>query len=179
MNGAGGTKGVLQVEKGRAENCLVTECYCPLGNNETDRPGNAVHIGANGSVVNCTIVGNTMETRGIVYVSSPTSRMINCVVAGNTKSDSHDTVFFGGNVKDKTACVLNCVIDPGDLAGAFKDYANGDYTPNPAGPLYNAGVTPSGWEKITDLAGNPRVVGKAVDVGCYEGKTAGLTIYVR
>ena len=179
MNGAGGTKGVLQVEKGRAENCLVTECYCPLGNNETDRPGNAVHIGANGSVVNCTIVRNTMETRGIVYVSSSTSRMINCVVAGNTKSDSHDTVFFGGSVSNPSVCVLNCVIDPGDLAGAFKDYANEDYTPNPTGPLYNAGVTPSGWEKITDLAGNPRVVGKAVDIGCYEGKAAGLTIYVR
>ncbi|MBQ3808893.1 MAG: hypothetical protein II840_13165, partial [Kiritimatiellae bacterium] len=58
MNGAGGNKGVLQVEKGRAENCLVSGCYCPLGNNETDRPGNAVHIGANGSVVNCTIVRN-------------------------------------------------------------------------------------------------------------------------
>ena len=179
MNGAGGTKGVLQVEKGRAENCLVTECYCPPGNNETDRPGNAVHIGSKGSVVNCTIVRNTMETRGIVYVSSSTSRMINCVVAGNTKSDSHDTVFFGGSVSDPSACVLNCVIDPGDLAGAFKDYANEDYTPNPTGPLYNAGVTPSGWEKITDLAGNPRVVGKAVDIGCYEGKAAGLTIYVR
>ena len=105
--------------------------------------------------------------------------MINCVVAGNTKSDRHDTVFFGGKVEDKAACVLNCVVDPEDILGAFKDYANEDYTPNPTGPLYNAGVTPSGWEKITDLAGNPRVVGKAVDIGCYEGKAAGFTIYVR
>lgn len=178
MNGAGGTKGVLQVEKGRAENCLVTECYCPLGNNETDRPGNAVHIGSKGSVVNCTIVRNTMETRGIVYVSSSTSRMINCVVAGNTKSDSHDTVFFGGSVSNPSACVLNCVIDPGNLAGAFKDYANGDYTPNPAGPLYNAGVTPESAPSV-DLAGNKRVQGKSIDIGCYETAPGNFTIIVR
>jgi PKD repeat protein len=178
MNGAGGTKGVLQVEKGRAENCLVTECYCPFGISDADAPGNAVHIGANGSVVNCTIVRNTMETRGIVYVSSSTSRMINCVVAGNTKSDSHDTVFFGGSVSDPSACVLNCVIDPEDLSGTFKDYANGDYTPNPAGPLYNAGVTPENAPSV-DLAGKKRVQGKSIDIGSFEALPTGLAITIR
>ena len=178
MNGAGGNKGVLQVEKGRAENCLVAGCYCPLGNNETDRPGNAVHIGANGSVVNCTIVRNTMETRGIVYVSSATSRLINCVVAGNTKGDGRDTVFFGGSVSDPSACVLNCVIDPEDLAGTFKDYANGDYTPNPTGPLYNAGVTPENAPSV-DLAGKPRVIGRAIDIGCFESSKRGFSVNLR
>ena len=178
MNGAGGNKGVLQVEKGRVENCLVAGCYCPLGNNETDRPGNAVHIGANGSVVNCTIVRNTMETRGIVYVSSATSRLINCVVAGNTKGDGRDTVFFGGSVSDPSACVLNCVIDPEDLAGTFKDYANGDYTPNPTGPLYNAGVTPENAPSV-DLAGKPRVIGRAIDIGCFESSKRGFSVNLR
>jgi hypothetical protein len=104
--------------------------------------------------------------------------MINCVVAGNTKSDSHDTVFFGGSVSNPSACVLNCVIDPGNLAGAFKDYANGDYTPNPAGPLYNAGVTPEIAPSV-DLAGNKRVQGKSIDIGCYETAPGNFTIIVR
>ena len=178
MNGAGGNKGVLQVEKGRAENCLVSGCYCPLGNNETDRPGNAVHIGANGSVVNCTIVRNTMETRGIVYVSSATSRLINCVVAGNTKGDGCDTVFFGGSVSDPSACVLNCVIDPEDLSGTFKDYAKGNYTPNQTGPLYNAGVTPENAPSV-DLAGNPRVQGLSIDIGCFESPKRGFSVVIQ
>lgn len=178
MNGAGGNKGVLQVEKGRAENCLVSGCYCPLGNNETDRPGNAVHIGASGSVVNCTIVRNTMETRGIVYVSAATSRLINCVVAGNTKGDGCDTVYFGGSVSNPSACVLNCVIDPEDLAGAFKDYANEDYTPNTAGPLYNAGVTPENAPSV-DLAGNPRVQGLSIDIGCFESPKRGFSVVIQ
>ncbi|MBQ3806785.1 MAG: hypothetical protein II840_02395, partial [Kiritimatiellae bacterium] len=166
------------VEKGRAENCLVSGCYCPLGNNETDRPGNAVHIGANGSVVNCTIVRNMMETRGIVYVSAATSRLINCVVAGNTKAEDRDTVYFGGSVSDSSVCVLNCVIDPDDLSGTFKDYANGDYTPNQTGPLYNAGVTPESAPSV-DLAGNPRVQGKSIDIGCFESSKCGFTLIVR
>lgn len=74
--------------------------------------------------------------------------------------------------------VLNCVIDPGDLAGAFKDYANGDYTPNPAGPLYNAGVTPEIAPSV-DLAGKKRVQGKSIDIGSFEALPTGLAITIR
>ena len=70
------------------------------------------------------------------------------------------------------------MIDPEDLAGTFKDYANGDYTPNPTGPLYNAGVTPENAPSV-DLAGNKRVQGRSIDIGCFEASEAGLRILIR
>ena len=94
---------------------------------------------------------------------------------------------FGSAASD--AAFVNCATDFGEPLNAtckvgttetmFKNYEKGDYTPNAGGALYNAGVTPSGWEKIADLAGKPRVVGRSVDIGCYEGKAAGFMIYVR
>jgi hypothetical protein len=70
----------------------------------------------------------------------------------------------------------NCIV--GTAAIFFKDYANGDYTPNPTGPLYNAGVTPESAPSV-DLAGNKRVQGKSIDIGCYETAPGNFTIIVR
>ena len=183
MNGTGGNKGVVQIDGGRVENSLITGNYAVKSSSETDAPGNIVQIGSNGSLVNCTVVKNRTLTRSIVLLTDPGSRMINSVVAGNEAGKSVEdetpcpTVAYGAKVTDPDACRDHCAIDP-DLT-AFKNYAQGDYSPKAGGPLYNAGVTPSGWEKITDLAGKPRVTGKAIDIGCYEGKAAGFMIYVR
>ena len=115
---------------------------------------------------------------------------MNCAVVGNvtTNGISRGLKFaYPEQAKDKR-CAVNCAADVEIAEGvdcllvtssAFKNYAVGDYTPAIGGPLYNAGVTPDGWANLTDLAGNPRVVGKAVDIGCYEGKAAGMLLIVR
>lgn len=183
MNGTGGNKGVVQIDNGRVENCLVTENYAVKQSNEDDAPGNIVHIGANGSLVNCTVVKNRTLTRSIVMLTDPGSRMVNSVVAGNETGKSIEdetpcpTLAYGTKVTNPDACLDHCAIDP-DIS-VFKNFAAGDYTPKAGGPLYNAGVTPSGWNEITDLAGNPRVVGRAVDIGCYEGRGNGFVIIVK
>jgi hypothetical protein len=63
-------------------------------------------------------------------------------------------------------------------AGAFKDYANGDYTPMSGGPLVNKGVDYEGMAAV-DLAGKPRKVGKRIDIGCYEAHSSALILIVR
>lgn len=178
MNGSGGNKGVVQVESGRVENCLVTRSTCPASGTEEDRPGNVIQIGAKGRVTNCTVVGNTITTRGIVFVSSSTARLVNCVIAGNEKGEGYDTVYFGGSVTDPSACVVNCVIDPEDLEATFKNYAKGDFTPAAGGPLCNAGAA---WADApaTDLAGKPRVQGRFIDIGCYEAAPTGFVISIQ
>ena len=64
----------------------------------------------------------------------------------------------------------------GTAAEFFKDYANGDYTP--AGPLVNKGANYEGMASI-DLAGKARLVGRKVDIGCYEASSAAFIIIVR
>ena len=59
-----------------------------------------------------------------------------------------------------------------------KDYEKGDFRPKTGGALTNRGVLPDN-VPATDLAGRPRVVGKAIDIGCYEGNAAGLMLLIR
>ena len=60
----------------------------------------------------------------------------------------------------------------------FKDYANGDYTPKTGGPLVGKGANYEGMASV-DLAGNARVRGSAIDIGCYESQNRALVVIVR
>ena len=66
----------------------------------------------------------------------------------------------------------------GTAAEFFKDYANGDYTPKTGGPLVGKGANYEGMASV-DLAGNRRLVGSKVDIGCYEASSAAFIIIVR
>ena len=168
---------------GRLENCLMTNNYVTA-----DQYSRGVVIASGtAQVLNCTVAGNFGECadyKGIHQFGNAVVK--NTVSFDNTKTVEGVTAIvpYSGTA----ANFANCATD-GEAAinetcklitsAAFKNYANGDYTPSAGGGLYNAGVTPEGWEKITDLAGGPRVVGKAIDIGCYEGKAAGMLLIVR
>jgi len=65
----------------------------------------------------------------------------------------------------KTSC------GPGNLIGIpplFRDTANGDYSLLPCSPLINAGDNAAAAGLLTDLSGNPRILGGRVDIGPYE-----------
>jgi hypothetical protein len=66
----------------------------------------------------------------------------------------------------------------GTAESFFKDYANGDYTPKAGGPLVGKGSNYEGLASV-DLAGNKRLVGRNVDIGCYEGVASGISIRLR
>lgn len=185
LNGTGGSKGVVQIENGRFENCLVTKNYAAT--EADDSPGNIVQVGAKGRMTNCTIVDNETRARGIVFVTDPAARLTNCVIADNHPGKTVDaegvetpctTLYYGAKVTDPTSCFVNCVIDPEDLEATFKNYAKGDFMPAAGGPLCNAGAA---WADApaTDLAGKPRVQGRSIDIGCYEAAPTGFVISIQ
>lgn len=177
----------------RLSNCLI------VGN--TYRPGETVQTGAAGirfgganeQVVmeNCTVVANTVEgslkdDSAGAYCTSWTTTIRNCVFAGNTETgkDKATSVKFDSHMN-----VVNCVMDDaafnkyctvGDVKTMFKDFTNENYMPRPGSVLANKGTDKLTLPTDKDLAGNPRVFGKAIDIGCYEvQKNNGLTIIIR
>lgn len=186
-----GMAGVLVEGTGaRAENCLFIDC------NKTDTSDVVLKVekkctAVNCSVLNCKLGGNDSAAIWVGWTDAKSTICYakNCLVFGCASTNNVPCPF---NVTSYPDCAgmqyLNCAAEV-EIVGAtdcvvidssaFKNYAAGDYRPAAGGVLIDKGVTPEGWEKITDLAGGPRVVGKAIDIGCYEGKAAGMLLIVR
>ncbi len=198
--GGGGSKYILSISHGRFENCLVVDCYSSGGLDNIGRNDDCaalMSVGSSAVVRNNTFVRNVIHSRGLLSIASGAT-VANNVFAGNSfASESGDTVDgstdvgfnFGSSASVAgVPAFANCATDlaepinescvVGTAATLFKDYANGDYTPNAAGPLYNAGVTPENAPSV-DLAGNKRVQGRSIDIGCFEASEAGLRILIR
>lgn len=182
----GGSKAIVSISSGRLENCLVKDNYS--GSAATD-PVCLLSVGSRGVVMNCTFVGNTTINRGLVHIDSTSGGAVtNCVFADNTFPATGSTGGFCYNAADAAqhfhACATDlddplnesCVV--GTAATFFKDYAKGNYTPNQTGPLYNAGVTPENAPSV-DLAGNPRVQGLSIDIGCFESPKRGFSVVIQ
>ena len=180
----GGSKSIVGINSGRLENCLVKGNYS--GSSASD-PVNLLSVGSAGVVVNCTFVGNTTINRGLVYVSSTSGGAVtNCVFADNTFPTTGSTGGFCYNAANAaqhfTACAtdlaepLNETCRVGSLAALFRNYGAGDLRPGDS--LCNAGVTYDGIA-ATDLAGNARLVGDRIDIGCYEGLPQNTVILLR
>ena len=170
----------------RAENCLVAHHYSTYANSIVNVDGSSV-------LRNCTIVDATLSaTNQYCTVRSPlvigaSATVQNVVVAGVTNTVDNIPClptgtranFLSGAVEgDITGTTFPEGTITGTAESFFKDYANGDYTPAPGGPLYNAGANYEGMASV-DLAGNPRKVGSKVDIGCYEASSAAFIIIVR
>ena len=156
-----GCAGIL-VNMGAAVNCTVADCTSPY---TTDSGFAGILVWANGVATNCVSVSN-VDSNGTVRAFAPSqiSRTSHCAfdaIAGET------TIPEG---------MPNAVV--GTAESFFKDYANGDYTPKTGGPLVGKGANYEGMASV-DLAGKPRLVGRKVDIGCYEGDGLGMIILVR
>ena len=171
---------------GIMENCLLSGNTC----------GRSVLYLSGGKAVNCTIVNNTSqfssECAG-VYVGSSAASVVSCVIYGNggtaikewgnvtDKADRYDNCAFAASAEySGTASTVTSLTDD-----AFADYANHDYRPAKGGVLVNAGTRWSdylalGAASATDLAGDPRLSGPRLDIGCYEiAVNPGIMIIVR
>ena len=72
-------------------------------------------------------------------------------------------------------------IDDATAFSTFKNFVGGDFQIESKSPAANKGTT-SGLTLLpsVDLAGNPRVFGRKIDVGCYECQSEiGTTISFR
>ena len=142
-------------------------------------------------MVNCTIVGNDCQGgANYGYICTPDCSLWNCVLSGNKIGNQYyDIRPIYGQVSLTTNALdmVNCVF-VGSQNGVdehweglvnckkvadvrFADAANGDYTPKTRSPLYDAGCQEPWLLSLvgeTDLVGNPRVFGAAIDIGAYE-----------
>ena len=197
-NAWGGTKAAgihLAASGARAENCLIRNCRTTTLALNGDKKAMCVGgllVSGGCSAKNCTVVACKGTRSGGIMASDATAVVRNCAVidCDYVSEASLEAVNLGEKDWVGTAAAFDhCATDnatainetclSGLTAEAFKDYAAGDYTPKSGGPIVDKGVTPDGWATLTDLAGKPRVKGKTVDIGCYEGNPAGLTVVVR
>ena len=184
-NYADNRAGVLQLNgSARAENCLLTE-------NSQDKPVTLINVSGTSVMRNCTIVDSGLSVTNeyckewsVLRIASGAT-VQNVVVAGVTNTVDGSAVLPTGTVARFTngavdGDISELAFPEGTITGTassfFKDYANGDYTP--AGPLVNKGANYEGMASI-DLAGKARLVGRKVDIGCYEASSAAFIIIVR
>ena len=193
-NGCRNDAGVGGAYLGRLESCVVSNCVA----------ANEAAAAANCELLNCLVVGNVASnlnatTRGYICNNAV---LRNCTVVGNRTVEGNGAPLFRGGV------LRNCIVWDNDRFGTaafssettvdhvatdaagegdiplssspFSDAANGDYRLAAGSPCIDAGAG-TFEPDATDLAGNPRVSGTAVDAGCYESQPvspapSGLTI---
>ena len=169
--------------------CYGTLNNCTLTSNSASFQGGGAF---SGTLNNCAITGNSAVIGGGAYEST----LNNCTLVGNTASSSQGGT-HGGTVKNcivyyNTApAIPNCAGNqvsyscttplPGDGTGNFTappmfvDYTGGDLRQQLNSPCINAGNNAYA-VVATDLAGRPRIVGGAVDIGSYEYQGSSLNV---
>lgn len=149
----------------------------------------------NSLVENCTIAANTVEgalsnDSAALHCTSWSVTFRNNAIAGNFETAKGESGTNTSAKIDTAHCPTsytvtddveplnaNCFVST--VGEMFKNFARGDYRPKTKGSLFNTGTTPS-VSVAVDLAGNPRVMFDAIDIGCYECQTKpGFAIVVR
>lgn len=192
------TPGVCLASGARVENTLVAFNEHSLTNTGYEfHVGYAAGIGGNGHVVNCTVVSNvSVEAGGICfhnvdsYDNVPDSSIKNTVVAGNVCVDPEYVTRRASFVRrpppqdpdtadGRTQGLSSHSVFGGDVTALFKDFAAGNFIPQPRGPLAGAGTLQGVAAPQVDLLGRRRVQGRRIDIGAIEGDPRGLSVIVR
>ena len=175
-NSNGTTKGVgLEVKEGAvAANCLIANNRD--GVTSTSTIGTTGGAYANGGYLrNCTIVDNKGNDCGGVKTSGAANLVVNCVIAGNVSIQNPATRANGQSDQSKSyqncatddAAAINATCQNAPAAELFSNYGAQDYTVAKDSVLIDNGADYEGMAS-KDLAGQKRVMGKAVDIGAYE-----------
>ncbi len=203
LAGGGGVLFAYKAKNAKLLNCLIAyNRYEPSKESAAGAAG--VRYGGsndNSLMENCTVVSNVVvgtladDSAGL-YCTSWYTPFRNNVVAGNyeTGKGKCTSIHFGyaekGSLKvynlavgespsDTTTTYYGNSITLGDIKSMFKDFEGGDFTPVPGSVLANKGTTPN-YAAAVDLAGNKRVFGKAIDIGCYEvQRNPGFLLMIR
>lgn len=170
--------GVVVAGDAKVENCLFRNC--------TGDAGDIIALTHQKAVVrNCTVVdgrigfclggnNNNIVTNESFAIGCGSGKVENCAVynvkriAFNDFEETYDAA-FGPTASDFITCANATKSD-------FVNYDAWNLRPAVFGILHNTGTAVPGFEYILDLAGRPRIIGKTIDIGCYEGSTAGFAI---
>ena len=180
----GGNGSGVDVGDAELRNCLIVR------NKTGGNGGGGVRVVAGGAkIVNCTITDNaagqnltTGKGGGLLCTGNHAFTMVNTVLCGNTVTASPpgtgDPDWSGVNVALCT--IRNCAFSSAANAlgenavvtdnPRFADRENGDYTPGIGSSLRDNGAAWNWTSADTDIAGNPRVAGSAVDIGALEAE---------
>lgn len=153
-------------------------------NNAASEGGGIFSSDGDPTLINLTVSGNVATVRGgglMAQRSNPT--LVNCILWGNSAAEINRAEIYrdlestltirysdirgsGGSASWDTALGTdgggNVDADP-----RFVDAAGGDLRLRYDAPVIDAGHSPSATTE-TDLAGHPRIMGDAVDMGAYE-----------
>ena len=176
--------GTVRISGGTLRNCLVA------GNKATDCAG--INLSA-GNLENCTVVVNDGDCPHLTGQGTYGSCLnmtggfaTNCVFyTAEAASDGRNYCRVTGgklgncwlSVKGADSTPAGSAILVGDNPG-FKSVGGWDYIPA-GSPLAGGGIFQPWMEGAIDLSGNPRVIGKRPDIGCFECLGGALMILIR
>ena len=178
-----------------AANGLIVNCI--ITNNSASRWGGGVEFeNSSGTARNCLIARNTGANGGGISAYAGNPAIESCTIVSNSTIGAGGGVWQGngGGVrltnsiiyfnKAVTAPDLSATITPGySCAPLLTAGTNGNINADPqlvdvaggsdyrlllGSPCIDAGSTQTWMSSATDLAGTPRLLGSAVDMGCYE-----------
>jgi hypothetical protein len=156
---------------GGAYRCNMTNCLI-TGNSASQAGGGA----SGGLLNNCTVTSNTAYSGGGVSLpASGATYLTNCVVFYNSATAGSN--YQAGPVFSH-CCTMPLPAGAGNITNEpdFLNLTAGDFHLQTNSPCINAGLN-SAVASATDLEGNPRIVGGAVDIGAYECQSPTLLDY--
>jgi len=123
-------------------------------------------------ITNCTFTGNSAEMLGGGMYNENSSLMLtNCILWGNSDSGgtSESAQIYGGTPIVNYSCIQGWTGALGGMANIGGDplFADADGRLSLGSPCIDTGDN-SAVSVMTDLDGNPRIVGLAVDMGAFE-----------
>ncbi|MGD0538903.1 MAG: LamG-like jellyroll fold domain-containing protein, partial [Verrucomicrobiota bacterium] len=154
--------GVALGQLGGLRNCLVVS-------NSVSGLGGGVYA-EGGTVESTTLSGNSALSGAGLYADGP-AQVVNSILYGNTAGAWADCAPSNATALVSYSLVgTGLVPGPGNLTGdpRFVNPAGGDYRLAPGSPCVDTGTNLAWMTGATDLEGELRVLGLAVDMGAYE-----------
>ena len=193
---SGGISSVIYIGSGILRNTLIANNRCSYRDGKPE-DCSVVRVGGSGTLENCTVVSNRTVGTGNISValyllSGATVR--NTIISDNVAENNvlPETEYisvpnWASAVKASTlTTVSNCAVGDGCATlGAnpadgskilFKDAANSDWHLQQGSSCIGKGLNAKWMETAVDLDGKPRLLGRRVDLGCYEADSCGLKI---
>ena len=184
----GSTSGATILDGGTATLVLYAIVNCQIYDNQTTSAGYGSGLyGDNNKVINSLFSNNTGSNYG-AHIYGGNLTVINSIfVAGESAWDEgiypsassayenvHNNVFIASSFYDRfdrVAETLNTTYgDLSEMDNVFVDFESGNYQPKVDSILIDAGSSDTNGTILpaTDMAGNLRINGAAIDIGPYE-----------
>jgi len=149
-------------KKSELLNCLISD-------NLSSNFGGGIHFSYGGTIKNCTVVSNSAQNGGGVYCELYGSNL-NSIIYYNIADNGTNYYNSGTEIVYEYSCawpiITNGVGNISDNPNFVNPDAN-NWRLQSTSPCINSGTNAYA-PMPYDLAGNPRIIGGTVDMGCYE-----------